>query len=100
VDLVIPALSLLGLAERPGEAHGLGVIDAGLARRLAAAAAKNPRSRFGVIVTDQAGRAIGYGHASRTRKPQAEPPPEPGQTRTARPTAPAGKFSLAGMLVI
>jgi hypothetical protein len=96
VDLVIPALSLLGLAERPGEAHGLGVIDPALARRLAAAAARNPRSTFGVIVTDQAGRANGYGHATRTRKPEAEPPPEPRQTRTAGPADPAARFTVAG----
>jgi hypothetical protein len=76
--MTIPVLSLLGLAQRPGEAHGLGVLDPGLARRLAAQAAKNPRSTFGVIVTDPQGHAIGYGKATRTRKPRTGTPPRPG----------------------
>jgi hypothetical protein len=70
LDMTIPMLSLLGLAQRPGEAHGLGVLDPGLARRLAAEAAKNPRSSFGIIVTDPEGRAIGYAKATRARRPK------------------------------
>jgi hypothetical protein len=49
-----------------------------------------------VIVTDQAGRAIGYGQATRTRKPQAGPPPEPGQTTLDGIGKPPARFTLAG----
>jgi Domain of unknown function (DUF222) len=77
LDLAIPLLGLLGLVERAGEAHSLGVLDPGLARQLAAAAARDPRSSFGVIVTDSDGHAIGYGRA-RKRRPTAARPPEPG----------------------
>jgi Domain of unknown function (DUF222) len=79
VDLAIPLLDLLGLAQRAGEAHGMGVLDADLARQLAAAAARSPRSSFGIIVTDLDGHAIGYGHATRKRRPRAAGPPEPGR---------------------
>jgi hypothetical protein len=34
-ELVIPLLTLLGLAERPGEGHGLGPLDPALCRDLA-----------------------------------------------------------------
>lgn len=79
LDLTIPLRNLLGLTHRAGEAHGFGVLDPGLARRLAAEAAKNPRSQFRVIVTDDEGRAIGFGQASRTRRPWADKPPRLGQ---------------------
>jgi hypothetical protein len=85
-NMTIPLLSLLGLAERAGEAHGLGVIDPDLARRLAAAAASNPRSNWGVIVTDPEGRAIGYGQARATKRARdrAGPGP-PGNGKLPRP---------------
>ena len=66
--LTIPLDTLLGQAERPGEAHGLGVIDPALARQLAAAAARNPRSTWCLTVTDQDGHAIGHGCAKPARK--------------------------------
>jgi hypothetical protein len=70
---------LLGLAERPGEGHGLGPLDPALTRHLAAAAARNPHSRWCITITDQNGHAIGHGCAKLTRKTrrtrQAKPPP-------------------------
>jgi hypothetical protein len=78
LELTVPLATLLGLAERPGQAHGLGVLDPGLARRLAAQATRNPRSVFEIIVTDPRGQAIGYGKATRTRQPRAGKPPGPG----------------------
>ena len=62
-DLVIPLLTLLGLAERPGEAHGLGPLDPALCRNLAAAAANSPRSEWCLTITDENGFAIGHGCA-------------------------------------
>jgi hypothetical protein len=98
--LTIPLAPLLGLAERPGEAHGLGVLDPGLARRLAAEAARNPRSEFRIVVTDEDGQATGFGLAIRRRSPEAARPPqsrlgEPGPPRDGSPM-PAVTFSRAG----
>jgi Domain of unknown function (DUF222) len=69
-NLTIPLLSLLGLAQHPGDAHGLGALDPDLARQLAAAAARHPGSTWCVTVTDQDGHAIGHGCArpARTRR--------------------------------
>ena len=63
VTLTIPAATLLGLADRPGEMAGLGPIDPDLARDLAGAAARSPRSTWCVTVTDSLGHAIGHGCA-------------------------------------
>ena len=62
-DLVLPLSTLLGLAERPGEGHGLGPLDPDLCRELALAAACSPWTRFCVTVTDSGGIAIGHGCA-------------------------------------
>ena len=71
-NLTIPLATLLGLAGRPGQGHGLGPIDPGLARDLAAAAARSPHSTWCVTVTDQNGIAIGHGCATRAR-PESPP---------------------------
>jgi hypothetical protein len=55
VDLVLPLVTLLGLAERPGEGHALGVLDPDLCRDLAVAASGSPWTRLCVTVTDSAG---------------------------------------------
>jgi len=60
-NLAFPMLTLLGLAERPGEAWGLGALDPGLLRDLAAAGARHPASEFCVTITDEQGRAVGHG---------------------------------------
>jgi hypothetical protein len=67
-DLIIPLRTLLGLARRPGEGHGLGPLDPGLAVDLAAAAALSQRSQWCVTITDADGIAIGHGCA-RPAKP-------------------------------
>jgi hypothetical protein len=59
--MVFPLLTLLQLAERPGEAHGLGALDPSLVRALAEAGARHPASEFCVTVTDDHGHAIGHG---------------------------------------
>jgi hypothetical protein len=63
VTLTIPATTMLDRADRPGELAGIGPIDPDLARDLAAAAARNPRSTWCVTVTDRQGHAIGHGCA-------------------------------------
>jgi hypothetical protein len=75
-NLTFPLATLLGLADRPGEGHGLGPLDPDLARRLAAAAAQSPHSQWCITVTDPHGYAIGHGCAKPARKTrQAKPPP-------------------------
>ena len=74
----MPLATLLGLAERPGEIHGFGLLDPALARELAAAAAASPRTQVCVTVTSPEGYAIGHGCArpartSRQSGPAASP---------------------------
>ncbi|HEY2579467.1 MAG TPA: DUF222 domain-containing protein, partial [Streptosporangiaceae bacterium] len=67
VNVTIPMLTLLGLADGPGEAAGYGPLHADTARRLADAMATNRTTRWGVIITNQDGRAMGYGSSVRAR---------------------------------
>jgi hypothetical protein len=67
-NLTFPLATLLGLADRPGEGHGLGPLDPDLARRLAAAAAQSPHSQWCITITDPHGYAIGHGCAKPARK--------------------------------
>ena len=62
-DLIVPLLTLLGLAERPGEIQGFGLLDPALARELAAAAIASPRTEVCVTVTRPEGYAVGHGCA-------------------------------------
>ena len=62
-DLIIPLATLLGLADPPGEGHGLGALDPGLCRALAATAAASPHTTVCVTITDPDGIAIGHGCA-------------------------------------
>jgi hypothetical protein len=77
VTLTIPEATVTGRADRPGELGGIGPIDPDLARDLAAAAARNPRSTWCVTVTDKDGHAVGHGCARpvRRRKPDGHDPP-------------------------
>ena len=85
VTLTIPEATLTGRADRPGELGGIGPVDPDLARDLAEAAARNPRSTWCVTVTDQDGHAVGHGCAqpAKRRKPDGHDPPDtPGFTIT------------------
>jgi hypothetical protein len=77
VTLTIPEATLIGRADRPGELGGIGPVDPDLARDLASAAARNPRSTWHVTVTDQDGHAVAHGCArpSNRRKPDGHDPP-------------------------
>jgi uncharacterized protein DUF222 len=66
-DLIVPLATLLGLAERPGEIHGFGLLDPALARDLAAAAAASPQTEVCVTVTSPEGYAIAHGCARPAR---------------------------------
>jgi Domain of unknown function (DUF222) len=93
VALTIPAVTLLGLADRPGELAGIGPVDPDLARDLARAAARSPRSTWCVTVTDSHGRAIGHGCA---RPAPAAGRPKRHKPDIARGPGPPGgpRFSL------
>ena len=67
VNLTVPLATLLGLADAPGEAGGYGPVHADVARLLADAMATHRSTRWGVIVTSQDGRAMGYGGGIRAR---------------------------------
>jgi hypothetical protein len=79
-NLTIPLATLLGLANRPGEGHGLGPLDPALARDLAAAAARSPHSTWHITITSPDGTAIGHGCARTrtTRRNHGKSPPRPG----------------------
>jgi hypothetical protein len=101
VNLTIPLATLLGLADRPGEMAGIGPIDPGLARDLAAAAARTDRSRWCVTVTDSQGRALGHGCARpepaghRDKRGRREEPGAPDGRDP--PGQPAFTFRAAGL---
>jgi hypothetical protein len=97
---------LLGLAERPGEIQGFGLLDPALARDMAAAGAASPRTEVCVTVTSPEGYAIGHGCARPDRSsrssqmatsPAAPPYGLPARLNLTVPaTALAGSFGLAG----
>ena len=103
-DLVVPLATLLGLADRPGEAHGLGVLDPVLCRDLARLAAASPHTQVCVTVTDPDGIAIGHG-CGRVGKPsraaRAQPlagAPPPSVTLPARVNLTITADCLSAML--
>jgi uncharacterized protein DUF222 len=83
--LTVPLATVTGLADRPGELGGIGPIDPWLARDLAAAAARNPKTTWCVTVTDQDGHAVGHGCAR----------PEPGSHRKRAGPGPPGGTGFA-----
>ncbi len=92
VNLTIPAATLIRGADRTGELGGIGPVDPDLARDLAQAAARNPRSTWCVTVTDQDGHAVGHGCArpARRRKRDGHDPP-PGGPGPGFTLVPAGR---------
>jgi hypothetical protein len=93
INLTVPLVTALGLADRPGQAGLLGPVDPWLARDLVRSAARNPKTTWCVTVTDGQGHAIGHGCAR----------PEPGSRRTnpakrgtPRPRGPAGGHDPPG----
>src|SRR5690242_19042804 len=59
--LTVPLATLIGLADRPGQLSGIGPVDPWLARDLAAAAARNPRTSWCVTATSEHGHAAFHG---------------------------------------
>jgi hypothetical protein len=69
VHLTIPLATLLGLADRPGEAAGHGPLHADTCRTLADALALHPTTTWAVIITDPHGRAIELAGPAKARQP-------------------------------
>jgi hypothetical protein len=92
VTLTVPEATATGRADRPGELTGIGPVDPDLARDLAAAAARNPRSTWCITVTDQHGHAVGHGCARPVSRRKSGGPAPPGFTftRTDHPGPPGG----------
>jgi Domain of unknown function (DUF222) len=103
INLTVPLATLLGLADRPGDAHGLGALDPALARALAAAATGKPRTTWCLTVTDQHGHPTAHGCArpARNTRPGGTtgPPREedtPGGEDTPGTSGLTGTGSTAG----
>ena len=77
--LTVPLADLTGLADRPGEMGGIGPVDPWLARDLATAAARNPRT---TLVRDGDRRAGARGGARLRPARAQEPRPDAGQRET------------------
>ena len=88
-DLIVPLATLLGLAERPGEIQGFGLLDPALARDLAQAAADSPHTRICVTVTSPEGYATAHGCARPAR------PSRPSDAADANEATPA--LSASGL---
>ena len=74
-EVTVPLATLQRQAERAGDNRLLGPLDPALARDLAAAAARSPRSRWEITVVDENGYATGYGIGRPRRGSGQEPPP-------------------------
>jgi hypothetical protein len=93
---VLPLATLLGLADRPGEGHGLGPLDPDLCRELAVAATGSLWTRLCVTVTDADDITVGHGCA----RPPGKPRPKTktgtaGSTATGPEPSPGTRAALA-----
>ena len=82
--LTVPLAGLTGAADRPGQLSGLGPVDPWLARDLAAAAARNPRTSWCVTATSEHGHAAFHGCARPEPSSQAGPGNRPGPGRRGK----------------
>jgi hypothetical protein len=73
VNLTVPLVTLLGLAESPGGLGGFGPITAFTARDLAVRALDAPAVRWCVTVTDETGQPVAHGCATRKRRSRQDP---------------------------
>ena len=100
VNLTLPLVTQMRLAERPGEAWGLGALDPELVRGLAEAAARSPHSRFCVTIVSDQGHAVAHrcckrarparrGHQARERRRPGQPPADPASPRAGSRDRPA-----------
>jgi hypothetical protein len=80
VNITVPLATALGQSGVPGEAGGFGLLDAGTARDLLAAAGRSPHTRWCVTVLHSDGTAAAHGCATGRHPPPPGPePPGPDQ---------------------
>jgi hypothetical protein len=93
VNLTIPAATLFGWSDAPGDIGGWGLADSTDTRRLAQAAARHPATRWCITLTGPDGTATAHGCA-RGPHPWIPPPPPappgPGHPRPGRPPSGSG----------
>ena len=89
--LTVPLATALGQSGTPGEAAGFGLLDAGTARDLLAAAGRSPHTRWCVTVLHPDGTATAHGCATGRHPPPPGPDP-PGPQPPA--TGPPGTANL------
>jgi hypothetical protein len=96
VNITVPLATALGLAGTPGEAGGFGLLDAGTARDLLAAAGRSPHTRWCVTVLHPDGTAAAHGCAPGRHPPPPGPEPPGPQPPDAEPlaTGPPGTTDL------
>jgi len=87
VNLTMPAAAWLGLSETPGEAGGLGALDAGTCRDLAAALATHPATRWCITLIRPDGRPVAHGCARAGPGPPGPPGGPPGSPSAGDPAA-------------
>jgi len=93
VNLTVPLGTALGQSGTPGEAAGFGILDAGTARDLLAAAGRSPHTRWCVTVLYPDGTAAAHGCATGRHPPPPGPEP-PGPEPPASPSP--GSLSPGG----
>ncbi|MGD0603113.1 MAG: DUF222 domain-containing protein [Streptosporangiaceae bacterium] len=93
VNLTVPLATAFGESGTPGEAAGFGILDAGTARDLIAAAGRDPRTRWCVTVLHPDGTAAAHGCAAGQHQPPGPAPPRP-DPPGPEPHSPPGAANL------
>jgi hypothetical protein len=88
VQLTIPLLTLLRLADRAGEAPGHGPLHADTCRTLADSMARHHATQWGIVITSPTGQALSFGGPARLRS--TRPPRSRPQSPTTRGSPAAG----------
>jgi len=85
INLIVPAGTLLGWSDAPGEAGRWGLLDQDDTRNIVQAASRHPRTRWCVTVTGKDGTAIAHGCARGQHPWTPSPPTHPPSASTHPP---------------
>jgi hypothetical protein len=103
LDVALPWQVLAGSSSEPGQLGRIGPIPATQARRLAAAAARDPGTEWRIIVTTTGGHALAVTRIPRPRGRPPEPGPGKGSGAAAWPgagTEPGAGTGLVGRVTL
>jgi hypothetical protein len=98
VTITIPLATYQGRSEAPGDAGGYGPLDGDDARDLAAAAARDPRTRWCVTALNPDGTAAAHGCIPGRHPPRDTGPPGTGPPRTRPPRTRPPSLGPPGIL--